>query len=439
MPAPRAQVNSTMSKTIDTNMSVTTPEDRTNLDAAFDKAFGPLTEIEEEAPKPKEEEEPPKPIEEEPPKPTEEEPPKPKEEEPPKPKEEEPPKHPDDEEDEELDKLRLHPDSHPHTVEAFRNARGAAKQAKKNAKELRERLETQERELSQLKTTVRPVSDPTVQQELDNLRNFQKKFQVFDDGVYHEKYEQPVHALFDDIVNDVVAFSPDKEKAEEWAKQIRAVGPDRLDQNYWSEGVINQCPDPLNKERLIKKISGLLDVKGQRDAFREKMANEPNAYQEFRTQQAADYWKDFATEAEDEAKKVIAGMGEWASPKDIALAKSAAERAAFEAHNAVYKTYEDKFKNILTDVATKGPRGQARVALMAVEGEKAKEDLKSANTRISKLQAELKDAREQLDKIAGARARVNASSGSRSGAAPEPKKSKLGQSVEDAFKESFGS
>jgi hypothetical protein len=427
-----------MSKTVDPNMTVTTAEDKTSLDAAFDKAFGPLTEIQEPEPEVKE---PPVETVEPEPETKEPEPEEPKPEEKggePEPESKEPPKHPDDEEDEELDKLRLHPDSHPQTIDAFRNARGAAKQAKRNAKELRERLETQERELAQLKTTVRPVSDPTVQAELDELRIFRTKHQIFDDGTYIAKYEQPVHALFNDIVDDVVKLSPDKEKAEEWAKQLRSVGPDRLDKSYWSEGVINQCPDPLDKERLVKKISGLLDAKGQRDAFREKMANEPNAYEEFRTQQAADYWKEFAAEAEDEAKKVVNSLGEWASPKDPALAKTAAERAACEAHNVVYQQYEAKFKTLLTDVATKGARGQTRVALMAIEGEKAKDDLKTANTRISKLQAELKDAREQLDKIATARARVNTSSGS-SSRASEPKKSKLGASVEEAFRDAFGS
>lgn len=436
-------------RTVDPKFSVTSREQALDLEKAFDKAFGSLGE----EPKPAKEVSAETPAETPPEEPKET--PEPEETQQPEQKsdsttlgsKEEPPRkeaaptgdsatqtHPDDEPDEELDKLRLHPDSRPETVTVFRQIRGMLKTERKLAKELRERVEKSEAELTTARSTVRPVNDPTVQKELEDLRSFRTKHQVFDDSGYQQQYEQPVRTLFDDIVADVKKLAPDQAQADEWEKQIRAAGPDRLDRNYWNEGVIQQCGDPINKERLVRKISLLLEAQDKRNDFRQKMATEPDAFERFRNEQASDYWKGFTTEAEDEAKKIIPTLGEWASPKDVALAKTAQERTSWEAHNKVYKEFEEVFQKALTDAATQGPRGMTRVAVQAVLAEKYKRDNDTLAARNKKLEAELKIAQDELNKIAGVRSTVNKSSGASSTAKSADKpKPKLGQSVEDAF------
>lgn len=435
-------------RTIDPKFSVTSREQALDLEKAFDKAFGPLSDSEPkaasapaEAP-PKEEE--PKELE-----PTE---PEPKEAHPEQTStslgspQEPPPKsegtaptaatHPDDEPDEELDKLRLHADSRPETVQVFRQIRGMLKTEKKLAKELRERVEKNEAELTTARSTVRPVNDPEVQRELEDLRSFRTKHQVFDDSSYQQQFEQPVRTIFDDIVADVKRLAPDPTQAEEWEKQIRTAGPDRLDRNYWNEGVIQQCSDPLHKERLVRKISLLLDAQDKRNDFRQRMASEPDAYERFRNEQAADYWKGFTTEAEDEAKKLIPNLGEWASPKDVALAKNSQERTAWEAHNKLYKEYEDVFQKALTDAATQGPRGMTRVAVQAVLAERYKRENDALSQKLKKAETELRAAQDELNKIAGARSTVNKASGASSTAkSAESPKRRLGKSLDEAFAE----
>lgn len=437
-------------RTIDPKFSVTSRDQALDLEKAFDKAFGPLSD----SPKAAAQSDATAPTEIPAKEPEAAEPPvetEPKEGHPeqtstslgskeePSPKSEETapataPAHPDDEPDEELDKLRLHPDSRPETIRTFRQIRGMLKQEKKITTQLRERVEKNEAELATARSTVRPVNDPQVQKELEDLRSFRTKHQVFDDSGYQQQYEQPVRTLFDEIVSDVKKLAPDQAQAEEWEKQIRAAGPDRLDRNYWNEGVINQCADPINKERLVRKISMLLEAQDKRNDFRQKMATEPDAFDRFRVEQAADYWKGFTSEAEDEAKKLIPTLGEWASPRDVALAKTAQERAAAEAHNKLYKEYEEVFQKALTDAATQGPRGMTRIAVQAVLAEKYKRDNDTLSAQLKKVQAELKLAQDELNKIAGVRSTVSKSSGASSAAKSSDKpKPKLGQSVEDAF------
>lgn len=456
-----ARVGNSISRTVDTNMTHTSPEQAMNLDKAFDDAFGPLSEIggapppvkdppKEEPVPPKEEPPPPKPKEPEPPKPKEEPPaPKPKEEpvppkeEPPPPKPDDkakPPAHPDDEEDEELDKIQLHPDSREETITAFRQARGAAKTARKDKKALLTTVETLQKENEQLKAAVRPVSDPTVQAELESLRKFQQTHAIFDDTTYQTQYEAPVRSIFDDIIKDVKSLANDAAAADEWEKSIRAYGPDKLDRQYWLENVINQCADPLHKDRLIRKVNGLLESQGKRDEFRNKMATEPDAYEQFQHQTAANYWKQFSEEAADEAKKIIPTLGEWAMEKDLAMAKTDHERTAWEAHNKTYKEYEELFQRWITAAAKGGPRGMTQVAAQATRGEYFRRELDNANTRLKKVEAELKAAQEELTKISSARSRATSGgNGTAPGTnKPPASKAKIGESVDSAFKREFG-
>ena len=438
--------------TVDPNFKNMSADQVLDLDRAFDEAFGPLNDLApkpvvppktpEETPKEEKPEgtgegtptgEPPKPEERPGEQPAKEEPKaEPKPTLPPEPKEGEP--HPDDESDEELDKLQLHPDSRPETITVFRQIRGALKQERKIAKELRDRLGRQDQELVGLRSN-RPVSDPQVQQELEYLRGFHTKHQVFDDTGYQTQFEAPVQNIFDDIIRDVKSIAPDQQAAADWEAQIRGLGPDRVDRGYWNDGVLSQCQDPLHKDRLTRKISFLLEAQDKRNQFRDHMAAEPAAFEQFRNQQAADYWQNFSVEAEDEAKKLIPTLGEWASPKDVALAKTTAERAAWESHNKTYQEHEQNFKNYLTDAATNGPRGMTRVAVAAVMGIKFKRDLDAANARITKLTTDLKEAQDELAKITGARNTVTRSSGTST--RTEVPRTKLGKSTEDAFKEFF--
>jgi|SRR5215475_1654699 len=442
-------------RTVDPNMSITTKEQALDLEKAFDKAWGPLDGPVVTEPEPKPAETEPPPAETPPPEPEEPStetatgkevpqttPPDQKSlgtsAEPPPIKEAAPTAHPDDEVDEELDQMRLHPDSRPETVADFRKLRGMLKAERKVTKELRDRVQKNDQELVSLRVS-RPVSDPTVQTELESLRDFKTKHQIFDDSGYQANYEQPIRVLFDDVLKDVKSMSPDKEAAETWEKEMRAAGPDRVDRNYWNEGVISLCQDPLHKERLVRKVNLLLEAKEKRDEFRTTMQAEPDAYEKFRQQQAVDYWALFGKEAEDEATKIIPNLGEWASPKDLALAKSTTERTAWETHNKTQKEYEDKFKEYLTDAATQGPRGMTRVAVQAVLAEKYRRDNEGLSARVKKLEAELRSAQDELTKISSARSRVNhgtPSSTSTASNAPAPKR-KIGQSADDAFSDYF--
>jgi hypothetical protein len=342
------------------------------------------------------------------------------------------PLHPDDEADPEVDRFKLHPSSSPETLATFRELRGALKTQRKEALALRERIQKQE-------TGARPVSDPEVQKEIEELRTFRQRHQIFDDTTYQTRYENPVHEKFAEIINDIKAISNDPNAAQEWENQMRSVGPDRVGKAYWNEGVISQIADPLDRDRLVRKVSTLMELQEKRNQFRQQVAEQPDAYQKFQHQQAADYWQNFGNEAQDEMSKVTPTLGEWAAPKDLKTAKNATEKAAFEAHNATYAQYEELFKKYIEDAATQGPRGMARVSAMAVQGEKRRRDLEAANKKIAKLQAERDKAQEELNKIAGARSRVSQPSTAGSNGQPAPpQKRKAGQSVDDAFKNFFG-
>lgn len=450
------RVTNSIPRTVDTNMTVTTAEQRLQLDKAFDEAFGALGE---EPPPPAKETPPPAetktpepetktpPAETKPP-PTETKPAepapgaKPVETKPAeKPVEvkplETPATHPDDEPDPELDALRLHPDSRPETIEQFRHLRGLVKTGNKAAKELREKVQAQEQELQASRSQLRPVNDPAVQKELETLRNFHTQHRIFDDSSFQSQYELPVRSLFDDIIKDVKSMASNKEAADQWEKEIRAAGPDKLDRGYWSQGVISQCEDPLQRDRLTRKISTLLEAQDKRNEFRTQMINEPNAYDQWQQAQVANYWKQFGDEAADEVKKMLPDMGEWAVERDLALAKTAQERTAWEAHNKTYKEYENLFQQLLTDAATQGPRGMTRVAARATMSEHYKRELASTQTQLEKVKAELQAAQDELNKIANARSKVNASSGTSTGAKDTGRR-RAGQSVDEAFREHFG-
>jgi hypothetical protein len=314
-----------------------------------------------------------------------------------------------------------------------------AKKYKKTLSEIQAKQAEAEKELTSLRTTQRPVSDPTVQKELEDLRTFRQRHQIFDDSTFQNQYEQPVRSQFNEIIAEVKAMSPDKAAAEAWEAEMRKLGPDRINKDYWNEGVIQQVANPLDRDRMIRKVSTLIDLQGKRNQFAAELAEQPDRYEQFQHEQAADYWKKFGEEAEDETKKILPNLGEWALQKDPTTAKTQAERQAIEAHNASYQKYEETFKALLTDAATQGPRGMARTAIEAVKGIKYKLDLDNTMAENKKLKAELQKAREELNKIAGVRSRVAQSTG----AGPNGGKSsggqqKAGKSLDTAFKDFFG-
>jgi hypothetical protein len=341
--------------------------------------------------------------------------------------------HPDDEPDEEIDKFKLHPETRPESLNVFRELRGMLKAERKKARELSERIQKAE------SAGPRPVNDPAVQREIEELRQFRQKHAIFDDSTYQSVYENPVHEQFNQIISDIKSLSNDPAAAEDWEKHMRSAGPDRLNKAYWNEGVISQIADPLDRDRLVRKVSTLMELQQRRDAFRKQAAEQPDAYEKFRHEQAAQYWANFGKEAEDEVKKMTPVLGEWAAPKDLKAAKNATEKAAIEAHNAAYKHYEQLFERYIREAATEGPRGMARISALAVQSEKRAKDLESANKRIAKLKAERDQAREELNKISGARSRVSQPSTAGTNGAPAPQgKRKASQSVDSAFTDFFG-
>lgn len=454
----KVTVTNSIPRTVDPNYKVTTAEQSLSLDKAFDDVFGKLSDP---GPPPAKTEGEPPPAETKPPEPEtkppekETKPPEP-ETKPPEPEtkpelkpEEKPPPattkvetkvdaHPDDEPDPELDAIRIHPDSRPETVEQFRHLRGLVKTSNKVTKELREKVQAQERELQTSRSQVRPVNDPTVQKELEDLRGFRQKHQIFDDSTYQVQYEMPVRSTFDDIIKDVKSMASDQAAADQWEKEIRALGPDKLERGYWSDGVINQCQDPLMRDRLTRKISTLLESQEKRNQFRDKMISEPNAYDQWQQQQVVDYWKNFGEEAKDEAQKLLPHLGDWANEKDLALAKTSEERTAWENHNKTFKEYEGIFQTYLTDAATQGARGMTRVAAQATLAERYKRELATSTSTIEKLKSELKAAQDELNKIANARSRATTTSSGTVAGSKETPKRRIGASVDDAFKEHFG-
>jgi hypothetical protein len=441
--------------TVDPKMSVTSAESAHDLEKAFDDMFGPLSDRPKPEPKEPEPKEPKEPKDSAPPATTEEEPPPKETETEPEPEPEHKAEgestpettkvetrgetHPDDEADEELDSYALHPNSTPEVVDQFRAVRGMAKRFKKELTEARSKLDSSGKELESLKGSVRPVSDPEVQKELESLRTFRQRHEIYDDSAFQIQYEQPVRNQFDAIINEVKSMAPDKAAAEAWEAEIRKMGPDRISKQYWNEGVIGQVADPIDRDRMVRKVSTLLELQGKRNQFAAELAAQPDKYQQYQHETAADYWKDFSVQAEDEAKKLTANLGEWAMPKDPGTAKSQSERAAIEAHNKTYQDYETRFKEMLTDSATNGPRGMVRTAVLAIEGIKAKSDLDATRKELGKIKGELQKAREELNKIAGARSRVAQSTGG-TGAANGNQAStrKAGQSLDSAFNDFFG-
>jgi hypothetical protein len=342
--------------------------------------------------------------------------------------------HPDDEPDEEVDKFKVHPETRPETLATFRELRGALKTQRREAITLRD-------EIQKLQATRHPLSvnDPAVQKEIDDLRQFRQRHQYIDDSGYQMSYEDPVRAAFNDVLTDIKGISNDPAQAEAWEKQMRAAGPDGVSKAYWNDGVIKQIENVFDQERVLGKVRNLLASQEKRNAFKKQMEEQPDAYEKFRVEQAASYWHNFGLEAEDEMRRITPTFGEWANPRDVKLAKNSTEKAAIEAHNKTYGEYEELFKNYITDAATSGPRGMARVSALAVRGEKHRRDLEIATKKIAKLETELAKHKEELTKIAGARSRVAqpSAAGSNGQPAQQPKR-KASQSVDDAFDSFFG-
>jgi hypothetical protein len=433
--------------TVDPKLAITSAEQKMALDKAFDDAFGTLDDKRKEPePAPQKEHEPEAaaavsgselPAAE--PKPAAEQGALPDTKAAPETLPATTATHPDDEPDEEVDKYKVHADTKPEIVATFRELRGHLKLSRKQQNELRQRLQKQEAELQGRQGQMLPVNDPTVQKELEELRGFRQRNAFLDDSTYHTNYEQPVRTKFDEIINEVKRLSPDPQRAADWEQQMRSAGPDNVGRQYWNEGLISQVEDPIDRDRMTRKVSELIDAQERRLAFRQKMSNDGDAYAKYQTEVASKYWDDFSREAADEARKLQPDLGEWANPKDLSLAKNSAEKAAFEAHNKAYKEFEDLFKGYLTDVSSQGPRGMTRVALRAVAGEQRKQALEAANKKISKLQGELEAARTELNKIAGARSRVaQPSTGARPNGEQPPPKRKASQSVDSAFRDFFG-
>jgi hypothetical protein len=337
-----------------------------------------------------------------------------------------------EEEDPEVDAVQAKVNAHPNVKEGIQRLKTIAKARRAEIKSLTTKSDQLASELEAIKKS---GMSPEVQKELDRLRATSQRFDLLNDPQFKTRYEDPVEASGDRLLKFCVDLSEGHEDIKKWAEETKKFGFKNLSSDYWDKEIIPKIASITNQQRVAQLAADLHSKIDERNRMVSEYTATPDKIQEYRQQQALEYYTNYANEAQDEANTLIKQVGEWAQLKDANNTKTDEERALFDEHNKRVEGYKTLFEKTMGDVMHGGPRKHVRVVSQAIYGMEVDRLYKEKCADYDALEADYDALRSQYNRVTRARSVPGRTGGSVEVKAPQSLSTKDARS---ALKEYFG-
>lgn len=302
--------------------------------------------------------------------------------------------------DPEVDAVQAKPNAHPFVKEGIQRLKSIAKARRAEIKSLTDKTNQLSAELETIKKAGIP---PETQKELERLRATSQRFDLLNDGTFKERYENPIEAAGERLLKFCVDLGEGSEDMKKWAEEVRKHGFKNLSTDYWDTEIIPKIASVTNQQRVAQLAADLHAKIDERNRIVTEYTASPDRVNEYRQQQAIDYYKGYQAEAQDEAEKLTKQIGPWAQIKDANTAKTDEERALFEEHNNRVEGYKTIFEKTMGDLMHGGPRKHVRIVAQAVYGMELDRQLKELQADYEALEAEHDALKTQYNRITRAR------------------------------------
>jgi hypothetical protein len=312
--------------------------------------------------------------------------------------EEEPEK--EEEDDPEVDAVIAKPNAHPNVKEGIQRLKTIARARRSEIKSLTSKAQQLSAELDALKKT---GLSPETQKELDRLRATSQRFDLLNDPQFKTKYEDPVEAAGDRVLKFCVDLSEGNAEIKRWAEETKKFGFKNLSSDYWDKEIIPKIASITNQQRVAQLAADLHAKIDDRNRMVTEFTATPDKIQEYRNQQALEYYTNYQQEAQDECNKLVSQIGDWAQLKDVNKAKTDEERALYDEHNHRVENYKTLFEKTMGDVMHGGARKQVRIVAQAVFGIERDREFKELKADYEALEAEHDALRNQYNRVSRSR------------------------------------
>jgi hypothetical protein len=337
-----------------------------------------------------------------------------------------------EEDDPEVDAVQAKVNAHPNVKEGIQRLKTIAKARRAEIKSLTTKSDQLASELEAIKKS---GMSPEVQKELDRLRATSQRFDLLNDPQFKTRYEDPVEAAGDRLLKFCVDLSEGHEDIKKWAEETKKFGFKNLSSDYWDKEIIPKIASITNQQRVAQLAADLHSKIDERNRMVTEFTATPDKIQEYRQQQALEYYTNYASEAQDEANTLIKQVGEWAQLKDPNNAKTDEERALFDEHNKRVDGYKTLFEKTMGDVMHGGPRKHVRVVSQAIYGIEVDRLYKEKCADYDALEADYDALRTQYNRVTRARSVPGRTGGS---VEVKPSQSLSTKDARTALKEYFG-
>ena len=301
-----------------------------------------------------------------------------------------------EEPDPEIDGIRAKPNAHPHVKEGIQKLKEVATARRKEIQALKVAQQKLSTELETIRTKGIPAE---IQKELTTLRGISQRFDMLNDEGFKTKYETPISQRGERLLEFMVSIASDKETMKNWAEQTRKFGFTNIGSEYWDKEIIPNIHSPINQARAAALAAQLTESVDERNRVVNEFVANPDKIAEYRQQQQLEHWTNFQREAQEEADRLVANIGDWAQVKDLEKAKSPEERQTFEAHNSRTNGYKTLFEKTMGDLIGNSPKKMVRVAAQAVYGIEIDRQLKETVKKLNDMTAQYNALRTQHEKV----------------------------------------
>ena len=319
--------------------------------------------------------------------------------------------------DEEVEKLGLPPRAgQPAEMQAdFKQLKGFWQADRTRLKALEAQHAQLQAELAQAKAN---SLTPEQKADYEHATSVRRRFDFVSDPEFQQRYHGPVLNQFQQVLQEAVNVLPDKAAAQQWAQHIiQNYSPDQLNKQWWLNSVIAKVPNELERQALMGSVSELLKLQRERDTEVTRRTNDKSSF---------DNWMAERTNATAERVKseIMSEIGEQEKqiqevlPRDPEAAKTPEERAAIEEHNQRFQRLNGQFVERMQDISKNGPRAWVRAAVAATRASLLEEQYSQVAEELRTTKTERDQLRSELDRIAGARRKMAASTGTPPVSAP---------------------
>jgi pyruvate/2-oxoglutarate dehydrogenase complex dihydrolipoamide acyltransferase (E2) component len=312
--------------------------------------------------------------------------------------------------DEEVEKLALPPRAgQPPEMQAdFKQLKGFWQADRQRLKALEAQHAQLQAELAQAKQN---AFTPEQKADYEHAASVRRRFDFVSDPEFQQRYQGPIANQFQAVLQEAINVLPDRGSAQQWAQHIlQNYSPDQLNKQWWLNSVIAKVPNELERQALMGSVSELLKLQRDRDTEITRRTNDKSSFDNWMTE------KTNAT-AERVKSEIMSEIGEQEKhiqdvlPRDPEAAKTAEERAAIETHNERFQRLNGHFLERMQDLSKNGPRAWVRASVAATRGLYLEEQYNQVAEELRLTKAERDQLRTELDKIAGVRRKMAASTG----------------------------